>query len=131
MVLIMDGQTPKGRRLTAKRNHSLVSPCVTRKMTEEEREFYGLPNPPEKYDDPPRFASLSPDVPPRGNKKDPAFGERIKEEREKRNMSIKAFGKLVGVSSMTVSNIEKAVYGVKENTRKKICDALGWGLNDV
>lgn len=138
MVLIMDGKTPNGRRLIAKRNHSVVSPCITRQMTEEEKAFYGEPalrkkSTPKKVTakrEKPK--TVKPQKPRNRNlPKDPDFAEKIRAERERLGMTRVAFSKMVGVPASTIESVEKCLYGLRESTKEKICKALGWVMTDV
>lgn len=132
MPIILDGQTPYGRRVEYRKTFDGTGPCRTRQMTAAERERYGLPNGPDKWEKPPVFASLSEEplkkkAPKnRAIPRDPEFGKRVRKERLAKGMSMKDFAGLIGCSISTVGNIENAGYGVKYTMRKKICDVFGW-----
>lgn len=126
MPVIYDFKTPQGRVVSPRLNIDPPAPCTTRKMTEEERAFYGEAVKPKDYKKPPSFACLSPDASPKGNKTDPVFGQRLKEELDRRGISDRQFCKLIGVSATTVANIKVARHSVKDDVKMKICEVLGW-----
>lgn len=51
--------------------------------------------------------------------------EKLKTERTKRALSFRAFGKLTGVSYVTLQRIEAGLATAHPSTTKKIADALG------
>lgn len=122
MVLIKDAYHPNGRLVPYRRQENLVGKCRTRKMTKEERERYGEPVVREKIEpkkEPPK---------PKGKNipKDYAFADKVKTERINRGMSKRAFSEMIGIPAATLASVEKCTWGVREATRAKICEALGW-----
>lgn len=53
MPIIRDGQTPEGRVVKCRPSVDSTTPCRVRKMTEEERAYYGEPVPPSEWGTPP------------------------------------------------------------------------------
>ncbi len=94
------------------------SPCTVRKMTPEEREYYGEPNldpkllrqrkTPEQVG---IVSTLKADVMERRR-----WSEMIKAERKRLGLTQKEFGQKVGVSAMTICHIERMQNDIKKPT---------------
>ncbi len=83
-------------------------------MTAKERKKYGLPplSKPKDY--------ISP-------KADPVFAAKVREERQRRGMSVNKFAEYLGIDNKTLTNIEKCRNKTSKSTREHICSVLGWG----
>lgn len=88
-------------------------------MTDEEREKYGLPPLPKPKPKPKPEDYINP-------KADPDFAAKLREEWERRGMSINKFALYLGIEHKTLANIEKCRRKPKKPTRDHICDVLGW-----
>jgi transcriptional regulator with XRE-family HTH domain len=63
-----------------------------------------------------------------------SIGKRLKELREKRNLSVRALAKRSGVPQSTLSLIERGKRqgsGLSLETAKKLCWALGVGIGEL
>ena len=121
-MILKNNEHPDGVELTVDRSVT-VSPCTTRKMTPEEWEKYGQPNPVEVK----RVKSLEdcdfnvwlPTA------QDCDFAKRMREERIRRGMSQKKLAKLVGVAQVTIGHYESLRYRPRLEVREKLEKVLG------
>lgn len=127
-MILKNDKHPDGVELKPDRTVIEVSPCVTRKMTDEDWEKYGERNPVDvkriKAEECEKFNVWMP------TEADCEFAQRMREERLKRHMSQKKLAKVVGVSQNTICNYESLRYKPNKQIRLKIEKVLGLsGMN--
>lgn len=129
-MIIMDGQTPKGRVLKPKGQYFNLAPLTTRQMTDEDWAKYGgLDSKGAEYRK--RNIEAMGLSRQKGRGTEPVivnsdFAAQVKAEREKQGMTIYNMGDLCGLSHATIANIEKGK-PIKKRTARKICEVFGWG----
>ncbi len=130
MPIIRDGKTPNGRLVKCRPTVMMPSQCVTRKMTEEERAFYGEAIPPSEWKKPPKYGSVIVEGKPKPKKvtfqDDDDFRRMIKRERLRRNMTQERVAIFAQMSSSEYSKLERGAKSVTASLRKRICDVYGW-----
>lgn len=129
MPIIIDGVTPHGRMVRCKPDIDHVGVCTTRKMTEEERAFYGEANPPSKWGVRPRYAAMLHGTPKKKVVRfadDDDFRKKMKRERLRRNMTQARVAQFAGVSSSEIGKLERGAKPVTAAWKKRVCDVFGW-----
>ena len=106
-------------------------PCITRQMTEEERQKYGAPNPVER----PKTIDLGKLTPEKHHERKKMMkyletgvmppevvdlSKRVKEAREAHGLKQSDFAALAGISQKTVSDLERLRRLIRPKTLEKI-----------
>lgn len=129
MPIIMDGKTPEGRVVKCRKSDDSATPCRTRKMTEEERAYYGDPVPPAYWGKPPSFACMTEGVPQRRAitfVDDDDFRRKMKRERLRKNLTQQRLADFAGICKDQVSKVERGAKKPTAEMKMKIAAVFGW-----
>lgn len=133
MPIIMDSTTPEGRPVTNRGVEEPSFPCVTRKMTAEERSFYGEAVPPWQWKRRPQLKRLC-DGPPKMIKKrfesDEDFLRQMKRERIRHNITQKRLGIYAGLSKSAICDLETGKTHLTEEKKQAIGKVFGWDIEE-
>ena len=126
-MILKNNEHPDGVELKRDRSIMEEAPCTVRKMTAEDWEKYGELNPVEvnhiKTADP--LAEFNIWIP---TAEDCDFAQRMREERNRRGMSQKKLGQVVGVSGTAIAHYESLKYKPNKEIREKLEKVLGLSL---
>ena len=116
-MIIKNNLHPDGKVIPPDRRKIKLLPCITRQMTEEERQKYGAPNPVER----PKTIDLGKLTPEKHHERKKMMkyletgvmppevvdlSKRVKEAREAHGLKQSDFAALAGISQKTVSDLE-------------------------
>ena len=129
MPIIMDGNTPNGRLVVCRESVDSTGECHVRKMTEEERAYYGDPVPPAYWGKPPQrseYWSCKTQRRVMTFKDDDDFRRKMKRERLHKNITQRRLADFVGCCQDQISKIERGSKKPSVEMKKKICKVFGW-----
>ena len=130
-MIIKNNLHPDGKVIPPDRREIKPLPCITRQMTEEERQKYGAPNPVER----PKTIDLGKLTPEKHHERKKMMkyletgvmppevvdlSKRVKEAREAHGLKQSDFAALAGISQKTVSDLERLRRLIRPKTLEKI-----------
>ena len=134
-MIIKNNLHPDGKVIPPDRRRCQPLPCITRQMTEEERQKYGAPNPVKR----PKVIDLGKLTPEKHRERKEMLeyletgampqkvvdlSKRVKAIREKKGLKQSEFAALAGISQKTVSDLEWLRRLPRPKTLEKIENCL-------
>ena len=134
-MIVKNNMHPDGKLVPMDRRKINLLPCITRQMTEEERQKYGPPNPVKR----PKVIDLGKLTPEKHRERKEMLeyletgimppgvvdlSKRVKAIREKKGLKQSEFAALAGISQKTVSDLEWLRRLIRPKTIEKIENCL-------